>query len=62
MNSGIAKRLQTRKGICMLDPNSPKYNKKQVVGPSKSWRKVNVPSKKRKIGPNTESENVGDDV
>ncbi|XP_058764304.1 uncharacterized protein LOC131637715 [Vicia villosa] len=62
VNSGIAKRPRTRKGISTLDPNSPKSNKKQVVGPSKSWSKVNVPSKKRKIMPDTESENVGDDV
>lgn len=48
----------------MLDTTPPKRSKKKaVVGPPKSWSKVRVLPKKKKVRSNTESEDdVGGDV
>ncbi|XP_058767795.1 uncharacterized protein LOC131641507 [Vicia villosa] len=53
----IAKRLCSRKEKVVTDTYSPKPNRKHVAfGPAKSWRKVIVSSKKRKIRTETESD------
>lgn len=57
VNPSISKRLRTRKGKDVLSTSPPKCSmKKAVVEPPKTWIKVKVPSKKRKVRLDTESE------
>ncbi|XP_050890424.1 uncharacterized protein LOC127095836 [Lathyrus oleraceus] len=61
LKPSVAKRMQTRKGRSVAEMMSAKTAKKTVgVGPSKSWRKVDV--KKRKVREVSESEEDDPDI